>query len=46
MRILGITIPDTKRLEISLTSIYGVGRSRAKFILNKAKIDPLKTAKD
>lgn len=46
MRILGITIPDTKRLEVSLTSIYGVGRSRARFILNKIKIDPLKTAKD
>ncbi|HEY4478437.1 MAG TPA: 30S ribosomal protein S13, partial [Candidatus Paceibacterota bacterium] len=29
MRILGITIPDTKRLPIALTEIYGIGRSRA-----------------
>ena len=46
MRILGITIPDAKRLEISLTSLYGVGRSRALSILKKAKIDPGMKAKD
>lgn len=46
MRILGITIHDTKRLEISLTALYGVGRSRALFILKKAKIDPAIKAKD
>ncbi|MES3031207.1 MAG: 30S ribosomal protein S13 [Patescibacteria group bacterium] len=46
MRILGITIPDTKRLEIALTSLYGVGRPRALFILNKAKVDPGMKAKD
>lgn len=46
MRILGITIPETKRLEISLTSLYGVGRSRALSILKKAKIDPALSAKD
>ena len=39
MRILGITIPDTQRLEIGLTSLYGVGRSRAHEILKKAKVD-------
>lgn len=39
MRILGITIPDNKRLEIALTAIYGIGRSRAISILNDAKID-------
>jgi small subunit ribosomal protein S13 len=39
MRILGITIPDDKRLEIGLTSLYGVGRSRAQEILEEAKID-------
>lgn len=39
MRILGITIPDEKRLEISLTAVYGIGRSRAKKILDAAKID-------
>lgn len=46
MRILGITIPDTKRLEISLTTLFGIGRSRALLILNKAKIDPGIKAKD
>lgn len=39
MRILGITLPDNKRLEIALTALYGVGRSRARQILTKAKID-------
>ncbi len=46
MRILGITIPDAKRLEISLTTLYGIGRSRALFILKEAKIDPAIKAKD
>ncbi len=46
MRISGITIPEKKRLEISLTSVYGVGRPRAKAILKKLKIDESKTAKD
>ncbi len=39
MRILGITLPENKRLEIALTTIYGIGRSRAKHILLKTKID-------
>lgn len=46
MRILGITIPDTKRLEIALTELYGVGRSRSLYILSKAKVDPASKAKD
>lgn len=39
MRISGITIPDNKRLEISLTAVYGVGRPRAKEILQKLSIE-------
>ncbi len=39
MRILGITIPEEKRLEIGLTVIYGIGRSRAQEILKKAGVD-------
>jgi len=39
MRIAGITIPEKKRLEIALTAVYGIGRQRAKFILNKLNID-------
>lgn len=46
MRILGVTIPDDKRLEISLTSVFGVGRSRAKEILDKVGIDYGKRAKE
>ncbi len=39
MRILGITIPDNKRLEIGLTALYGIGRMRAKKILTAAGVD-------
>ena len=39
MRILGITLPDNKRLEYALTTLYGVGISRARAILEEAKID-------
>jgi small subunit ribosomal protein S13 len=46
MRILGITVPDNKRLEIGLTVFFGIGRPRAKMILNKAKIDHGKRSKD
>ncbi len=46
MRILGITIPDTKRLEIALTELYGVGRSRSLHILRVAKVDPALKTKD
>ena len=40
MRLLGITIPDNKRLEIGLTSLYGVGRPRALKILANVGIEP------
>ena len=46
MRILGITIPDDKRLEIGLTTLFGVGRSRAKKILDEVKVDWGTKAKD
>mgnify|MGYP001609167440 CR=1 FL=1 len=39
MRILGITLPENKRMEIALTAIYGIGRSRAREILTNTKID-------
>ncbi|MDX1278292.1 30S ribosomal protein S13 [Oceanihabitans sediminis] len=38
-RIAGVDIPKQKRGVISLTYIYGVGRSRAKEILASAKVD-------
>ncbi len=46
MRLLGITIPDDKRLEIGLTTLFGVGRSRAQSILKEAGIEYGKKAKD
>ncbi|MGC9332126.1 MAG: 30S ribosomal protein S13 [Bacteroidales bacterium] len=39
-RIAGVDIPNNKRGEIALTYIYGIGKSRAKEILTKAKVDP------
>ncbi|HEV7382577.1 MAG TPA: 30S ribosomal protein S13, partial [Dyadobacter sp.] len=38
-RISGVDIPDRKRGEISLTYIFGIGRSSAKKILDKAGVD-------
>jgi len=46
MRLLGITIPENKRLEIGLTAIYGIGRPQAHNILKDAKIDFGKKPKD
>ena len=43
-RIKGVDIPDNKRIEISLTYIYGIGRSLSNQILNDAKIDINKRA--
>ncbi len=46
MRILGITLPDEKRIEIALTAIFGIGRSRAHMILKEANVDFGKKAKE
>lgn len=46
MRISGITIPDNKRIEIALTYIFGIGRSKSQAILKEAKVDFSKPAKD
>lgn len=46
MRILGITIPDEKRLEIGLTTLYGIGRSRARDILAEAGVPAEKKVKE
>jgi small subunit ribosomal protein S13 len=39
-RIAGVDIPREKRLEISLTYIYGIGRTRARDITDALSIDP------
>lgn len=46
MRILGITIPNEKRLEFGLTVLYGIGLSTAKKIMKENKIPLGKLAKD
>jgi len=45
-RIAGITLPSQKRIEIGLTYLYGIGRSKATKILEEAKIDKDKKVKD
>ncbi|MCH8083661.1 MAG: 30S ribosomal protein S13 [Myxococcales bacterium] len=39
-RIAGVDLPRSKRLEIALTYIYGIGRTTARDICAKAEIDP------
>lgn len=46
LRISGVNIPDEKRIEVSLTYIYGIGRSTAIEILEELNIDSLKRTKD
>ena len=46
MRISGITLPENKRLDIALTALYGIGRSRAQDILKKAGVDGAQKTKD
>ena len=45
-RIAGVDIPSNKAGEISLTYIYGIGRSLSKEILKKAGVEPAKKVQD
>ena len=45
-RIAGVDLPRDKRVEIGLTYIYGIGRSRSNEILEKANVDPNTRVKD
>jgi small subunit ribosomal protein S13 len=38
-RIVGIDVPDSKRVVIALTYIYGIGRSSSEKILKEARVD-------
>lgn len=38
VRIAGVTLPQKKRMEVALTYIYGIGRSRSRAILQEAKV--------
>ena len=46
MRIFGVNIPDSKRIEAALPYLYGIGPSLSTKILAAVKIDPNKRAKD
>lgn len=45
-RILGIDIPREKRIDAALPYLYGIGRVTAKRVLDEAKIDHSRRAKD
>ena len=45
-RISGVDIPNSKRVEIAITYIYGIGRKSANDILKKTGINPDIRAKD
>jgi small subunit ribosomal protein S13 len=45
-RIAGIDVPNEKHIVISLTYIFGIGRSTAEKILNDLKIEPSTKTKD
>jgi small subunit ribosomal protein S13 len=44
-RVIGIDIPDRKKLAVSLTYIYGVGKKLSKDILKELNFDPDMLAK-
>jgi len=45
-RIAGVEIPNNKRVEVGLTYIFGIGRSKARAILTITKVDFNKKVKD
>ena len=46
MRLLGINIPDNKRIEIAMTYMYGIGLSRSRELLRESKISLEKRTKE
>jgi small subunit ribosomal protein S13 len=45
-RIAGVDLPRDKRVEVALTYIYGIGRSRARQIVNGARVDQSTKVRD
>ena len=45
-RLVGVDLPREKRVEIALTYIFGVGRTRAKQAVEAAGVDPATRVKD
>lgn len=46
VRIVGVSLPRDKRIEVALTYIYGIGLSRSQAILAKSNLDPSIRCKD
>lgn len=46
MRITGVDLPKDERVEIGLTSIFGIGRKTSQKILEETGVDPNKRVKD
>ena len=45
-RVAGVDLPDNKRVEIALTAIYGVGRTRARQTVEATGISPAARTRD
>jgi small subunit ribosomal protein S13 len=45
-RLAGVDLPREKRMEIALTYIYGIGRTRAQESCRRAEVDPNKRSRD
>ena len=45
-RLAGVDLPSDKRIEIGLTYVYGIGNTKSKEILARAKVDPDTRVKD
>jgi small subunit ribosomal protein S13 len=45
-RVAGVDLPRDKRMEIALTYIYGIGRTRSKELLNATGVNPDLRARD
>jgi small subunit ribosomal protein S13 len=45
-RLVGVDLPRDKRMEIALTYIFGIGRTRALEALSATDVDPGKRARD
>lgn len=46
MRLLGVNIPDQKRIEIALTYVYGIGRTLSRKALKETHVNSDKRAKE
>ena len=46
VRIAGVNIPDEKKVEIALSTIYGIGRPQARVILRRTNVSDTKRAKE